>query len=61
MTLRKTVLCVAGTILIFGAGLLTGANHFGKPKSVLHVVTVRWKADSTEEQRQAALKGREVL
>jgi antibiotic biosynthesis monooxygenase (ABM) superfamily enzyme len=61
MTLRKTVLGISGAILVFGAGLLTGANHFGKPKSVVHVVTVRWKADSTEDQRQAALKGVEKM
>ncbi len=61
MTLRKTVLCVAGAILIFGAGLLAGANKFGKPKSVVHVVTVRWKADSTADQREAALKGVEKM
>lgn len=61
MTLRKTALGVFGAILIFGAGLLTGANHFGKPKSVVHVVTVRWKADSTEAQRDAALKGVEKM
>jgi antibiotic biosynthesis monooxygenase (ABM) superfamily enzyme len=61
MTLGRTALGVTGAILVFGAGLLTGANHFGKPKSIVHVVTVRWKADSTEAQRQAALKGVEKM
>lgn len=57
MTIRKFMLSAAGAAILFGAGLLVGANRFGEPKSVLHVVTVRWKADSTPEQRQAALDG----
>lgn len=57
MKLRKLMLAAAGAVLLFGAGMLVGANHFGEPKSVLHVVTLRWKADSTPEQRQAALDG----
>ena len=57
MTTRKVVLGALGAMLLFGAGLLVGANKFGQPKSVLHVVTVRWKADSTEQQRQAAIQG----
>jgi len=44
-------------IAIFSAGVLTGQNKFGTPKTVLHVVTVKWKDDSTPEQRQKALDG----
>lgn len=58
---RKTVLRMAGALLLFGAGVMVGANQFGKPKSVVHVVTVRWKADSTEAQRQAAVQGIEKM
>ena len=54
---RKTVLGSIGAILLFGAGILVGANKFGQPKSVLHVVTVKWKADSTQEQRDGAITG----
>lgn len=54
---RKAFFGVAGAVLLFAAGIVTGANRFGQPKSVLHVVTVRWKADSTEQQRQGAIQG----
>ncbi|MEX2261944.1 MAG: Dabb family protein [Bryobacteraceae bacterium] len=37
-----------------GAGLLLAA---GNPASIVHVVTIRWKADSTPEARKAALEG----
>lgn len=57
MTIRKAVTGALGAMLLFGAGILVGANKFGQPKSVLHIVTVRWKADSTEAQRQAAIQG----
>ncbi|MBS1871827.1 MAG: Dabb family protein [Acidobacteria bacterium] len=57
MTTRKMLTGTMGAILLFGAGILVGANKFGQPKSVLHVITVRWKADSTEAQRQAAIQG----
>ena len=57
MTFRKLMFSAGGAAILFGAGMLVGANRFGEPKSVLHVVTVRWNADSTPGQRQAALDG----
>ena len=42
---------------VFALGMVAGQNKFGQPKSVLHVITVQWKADSTAEQRQAAIDG----
>jgi hypothetical protein len=59
--IRKIVLSSIGVLLLFGAGVLVGANKFGQPKSVIHVVTVRWKADASEQQRQAAIKGIEKM
>ncbi len=61
MNVSRRVLAVACLALMGGVGWLAGANRFGKPKSVLHVVTVRWKPDSTEAQRDAAIKGLEQL
>ena len=53
---RNLQIAVAGLVL-FGAGLLIGQKTFGTPQTVLHVVTVRWKKDSTPEQQQAVLDG----
>ncbi len=44
-------------IAIFSAGVLIGQNKFGTPKTVIHVVTLKWTDDSTAEQRQKALDG----
>ena len=53
----KAGLALGAMVAVFGAGVLAGASRFGQPKSIVHVVTVKWKADSTPEQRQAALDG----
>lgn len=34
-----------------------GANGFNAPPSILHVVVVKWRADSTPQQQQAAIDG----
>lgn len=53
---RKTLLlCVMATV--FALGVVAAQNKFGQPKSILHIITVQWKADSTPEQRQAAING----
>jgi hypothetical protein len=44
---------VAFTLLT--VGLLIGANTFNAPPTILHVITVKWKADSTPQQQQAAI------
>jgi hypothetical protein len=53
---RKTLLfCAIATV--FALGVAASQNKFGQPKSILHIITVQWKADSTAEQRQAAIDG----
>ncbi len=42
-------------VAIFGTGALVGA--VSQPKSVLHVVTVKWNDNATRQQIDAALKG----
>jgi hypothetical protein len=43
--------------IIFLAGVAVGQQKFGTPKTVLHVVALKWKADATDEQKQKALDG----
>lgn len=55
-TFRRLLL--ASTLLaVFALGVSFGQNKFGQPKTILHVVTVKWKADSTAAQQQAAIDG----
>jgi hypothetical protein len=53
---RKTLLlCAIATV--FALGVVAAQKKFGQPKSILHIITVQWKADSTAVQRQAAIDG----
>ena len=49
----------AAALALLGAGMLYAALN--KPQTVIHVVTVKWKDGTTEEQIQNALKGVEKL
>ena len=44
-------------IAIFAVGMIVGQNMYGMPKTVIHTVTLKWKADSTPAQQQKALDG----
>jgi len=55
-TLRRIFFGFA-LIAFFISGVIVGQNKFGQPKSVIHVVTGKWKSDSTPEQQQKALNG----
>lgn len=50
---------LAATVISFGAASASAAET--APKSVVHVVTVKWKADATKEQIKAALDGAHAL
>jgi hypothetical protein len=56
---RNTFLatCVAALTLFMGA--LLGAD--AKPKTVIHVITIQWKADATPAQIDKAIKAAEAL
>ena len=56
-SISRKVLLVSGLVAVFAAGLVLGQNKFGQPKSILHVITVKWTEGSTPEQRQAAIDG----
>lgn len=48
-------------LLAFVAGLGAAAAADTAPKTVMHVVTVTWKAGTTSEQIQAALDGAHAI
>ena len=53
--LRSVCGLVAGAIL-FGAGALVGQGP-KQPSTVMHVITLYWKAGITDAQKQAAIDG----
>src|SRR5262249_62083137 len=56
-SISRKILLLCATATVLALGVVAGQNKFGQPKSILHVITVQWKADSTPEQRQAAIDG----
>ena len=51
LRLMKAV-AAASLLVALGAAAGFAANKFGKPKSVLHVVTLYYKDGTTEEQKK---------
>jgi len=50
---RFAILGAAAALVLAGFA----ANKFSAPHSIIHVVTILWKEDSTLEQQQASLEG----
>ena len=49
---------VCGAIIsAFSVGIVIGQNKYNQPKSVIHLVSLKWKADATPQARQTAIDG----
>ena len=55
----KSLTAATAALAIFAAGALFG--NMTKPESVIHVVTIKWAEDASEEQIAKALKGVETI
>jgi ABC-type glycerol-3-phosphate transport system substrate-binding protein len=53
----KKIVLVSLALAVAAAGVLIAANSFNSPTTILHVVVVKWKADATQQQQQAAIDG----
>jgi hypothetical protein len=42
---------------LFAGGYLAGQNRFGQPKTIIHVVEIKWNPGVTTAQRQEILAG----
>jgi uncharacterized protein (DUF1330 family) len=56
---RIRTLSLSLLLAVVVAGLATAAPN--KPKSVIHVITIQWKADATPEQIQQAIRAAESI
>jgi hypothetical protein len=62
LNLRLIQAVAAASLLVaFGAAAGFAANRFGKPKSVIHVVTLYYKDGTTEEQKKSVLDAIEKM
>src|SRR5262245_2644664 len=51
---RFAILAAAAAALALA---VVGANRYAAPRTIVHVVTILWKEDSTPEQQRASLEG----
>jgi hypothetical protein len=42
---------------LFAGGYVAGQNRFGQPKTILHVVELKWNPAATDADKQRALEG----
>jgi uncharacterized protein (DUF1330 family) len=56
---RIRTLWLSLLVAVVAAGYATAAPN--KPKSVIHVITIQWKADATPEQIQKAIRAAENI
>ena len=65
--MKKFIPFLVGVLALAFTPAISSANHHGDkkmemaPQTVIHVVTVSWKADASEAQIQAALDGVHTL
>ncbi|MBI3679376.1 MAG: Dabb family protein [Acidobacteria bacterium] len=57
---RRIVLGTA-VLAIVGSGVLLGANQYGKPKSIIHVVTLYYRDGVTAADKKKVLDGVEKM
>ncbi len=56
---KKTVIALCAMLAVLAAGLLLAAP--AKPKSVIHIITVQWKAGASPADIDKAIKGVETM
>ena len=61
LNLRLIQAVAAASLLVALGAAGFAANRFGKPKSVLHVVTLYYKDGTTEEQKKSVLDAIEKM
>jgi Stress responsive A/B Barrel Domain len=58
VTPATKVLCGSFFALaLFACGYVAGQNRFGQPKTILHVVELKWNPAATDADKQRALDG----
>lgn len=56
---RSAGILAAGlaAVTLFAGGYVAGQNRFGQPKTILHLVMIKWSPLATDADKQAALEG----
>ena len=55
--LLRVVGAVALSLCLFGGGYVAGQNRFGQPKTIIHVVEIKWNPGVSAADKQRVLAG----
>ena len=55
--LVRVVGAVALSLCLFGGGYVAGQNRFGQPKTIIHVVEIKWNPGVSAADKQRVLAG----
>lgn len=55
--LMRMALALCAALLVFSAGYAAAVNHYGMPKTLIHVVIIQWKPTTTMAERQKVIDG----
>jgi len=61
MTKMTQMVLGAVALVALGAGIGVAANRYGKPSTIIHVVTLFYKDGTTDAQKKAVLDGVEKM
>jgi len=56
MATRVWAVVILGVVL-FASGYVAGQNRFGQPKTIIHLVEIKWNPGVTEAQKQDVING----
>ncbi len=55
--IAKIAPTIVAALVLFGGGYLAGQSRVGQPKTIIHVVEIKWNPGVSAAQRQAVLDG----
>src|ERR1700719_4409774 len=57
-TLATKILGIAlAALSLFASGYVAGQNKFGQPKTIIHMVSRKWRSGDADADKQRALEG----
>jgi antibiotic biosynthesis monooxygenase (ABM) superfamily enzyme len=56
-TAAKVLTACLVALALFAGGYVAGQNKFGQPKTIIHMVILKWNPGVSDSDKQAALEG----
>jgi hypothetical protein len=53
----RIFVAILGAVALLGGGYVAGQNRFGQPKTIIHLVELKWNPGVTDEQKRDVMNG----